>query len=176
MTFNDAAINEKQNVVSDHIEDKLGTDAIEDAKNASDAEHSQTFFQAVKANRKAVFWSALISMSIVMEGYDTILMGNFFGYPAFQRKYGNLYPGLGYQLTGPWQVGLTNASSCGTVIGIAINGWSAAKFGYRKVMIVSLFFMNAFIFITFFAPSVQVLLVGQILCGESYVNFWSSTF
>ena len=38
-------------------------------------------------------------------------------------------------------------------------------------MMVSLFFMNAFIFITFFAPSVQVLLVGQILCGLAWGVF-----
>ena len=38
-------------------------------------------------------------------------------------------------------------------------------------MIVALFFMNAFIFITFFAPSIQVLLVGQILCGLAWGVF-----
>ncbi len=73
-----------------HVEEKMTGDAIEHAKNASDAEHSATFLQAIKANKKAVFWSAIISMSIVMEGYDTILMPNFFGYPAFQRKYGGV--------------------------------------------------------------------------------------
>ena len=170
MATHQSVIDEKVNAATSHVEDTMGGESLEDAKNASDAEHSATFLQAIKANRKAVFWSAMISMSIVMEGYDTILMGNFFGYPSFQKKYGTYHPGIGYQVSGPWQVGLQNASSVGTVFGIALNGYYAARFGYRRVMLVSLFFMNAFIFITFFAPSVQVLLVGQILCGLAWVR------
>ena len=87
--------------ITTHVEDKLGGDSLDDAKNASDAEHSATFWQAISANRKAVLWSAVISMSIVMEGYDTILMGNFFGYPSFQKKYSSYHPGSGYQVSGP---------------------------------------------------------------------------
>jgi len=56
------------------VEERLGADAIFQAKNASDEEHNETFFQAFKNNRKAVAWSVAISLSIVMEGYDTILM------------------------------------------------------------------------------------------------------
>ena len=56
------------------VEERLGVDALIQAKNASDAEHSQTFWQALKANKKAALWSMAISLSIVMEGYDTILM------------------------------------------------------------------------------------------------------
>jgi len=59
-----------------HVEQTLGKDAIYEAKHASDQEHNTTFWQAVKDNNKAVFWSAAISMSIVMEGYDLSLIGN----------------------------------------------------------------------------------------------------
>jgi SP family general alpha glucoside:H+ symporter-like MFS transporter len=52
-----------------------------------------------------------------------------------------------------------------------LNGWLAAKYGYRKVIIVALFFLNAFIFITFLAPNKPVLVVGQILCGFSWGVF-----
>lgn len=52
-----------------------------------------------------------------------------------------------------------------------MNGFFAARYGYRNVMLVALFFMNAFIFITFFSPSVQVLLVGEILCGLTWGVF-----
>ena len=104
------------------LEDTLGHGAIVEAKHASDEEHSQTIFQALRANRKAVIWSMLISMSIVMEGYDTILMGNFFGYPQFQRKYGKDYGGkIGWQVTAPWQSGLNMASTVGTVFGMFAN-------------------------------------------------------
>lgn len=65
----------------------------------------------------------------------------------------------------------SNASNVGIVPGIFLNGWLAAKYGYRKVIIVALFFLNAFIFITFFAPNKPVLVVGQILCGFSWGVF-----
>lgn len=105
-------------VAATHLEDTLGEGAIVDAKHASDEEHSQTLFEALKSNRKAVFWSMLISMSIIMEGYDTILMGNFFGYPQFTKKYGQDYGGsIGYQVSAPWQSGLNMASTVGAIFG-----------------------------------------------------------
>lgn len=60
------------------VEERLGADAIFQAKQASDDEHKETFFETFKNNRKAVAWSVAISLSIVMEGYDTILMVSAF--------------------------------------------------------------------------------------------------
>jgi SP family general alpha glucoside:H+ symporter-like MFS transporter len=46
-----------------------------------------------------------------MEGYDTILIGNFSAYPTFQQKYGT-YVGVTqqtpscYQVSAPWQAGV----------------------------------------------------------------------
>ncbi|KAJ5801957.1 uncharacterized protein N7503_004407 [Penicillium pulvis] len=155
-----------------HVEDTLGHGAIIEAKQASDEEHAQTLFQALRDNRKAVAWSMLISMSIIMEGYDTILMGNFYAYPTFTQKYGSWYAkGNEYQVSAPWQSGLSMASTVGCIFGGIMNGYFASKFGYRGVMIVALAFLTAFIFITFFANSAAVLLVGQILCGFSWGVF-----
>lgn len=64
------------------VEEKLGADALFQAKQASDEEHNETFWQALKANKKAAMWSMAISLSIVMEGYDTILMVSFTCYPV----------------------------------------------------------------------------------------------
>lgn len=52
-----------------------------------------------------------------------------------------------------------------------LNGYLSAKFGYKKVILGSLFFMNWFIFLPFFARSPEVLLVGQILCGLTWGVF-----
>ncbi|KAK4065097.1 uncharacterized protein Triagg1_8733 [Trichoderma aggressivum f. europaeum] len=159
-------------VAATHLEETLGEGAIVDAKHASDEEHSQTLLQALKSNRKAVFWSMMISMSIIMEGYDTILMGNFFGYPEFAKKYGTDHGGsVGYQVSAPWQSGLNMGSTVGAIFGGILNGYLVSQLGYRYVMIGALFFMNAFVFIVFFANSAAVLLVGQILCGLSWGVF-----
>ncbi|KAK1511496.1 general alpha-glucoside permease [Colletotrichum abscissum] len=154
------------------VEEKLGQSAIHEAKQASDDEHAQTLRQALSENRKAVFWSVMISMSIVMEGYDVILINNFFAYPEFQKKYGSWYgEEIGYQVSGPWQTGLTMASTVGAIFGGLMNGYFASKYGYRWVMIGAMLFLNCFIFVVFFAHSAAMLLVGQILCGLSWGVF-----
>jgi SP family general alpha glucoside:H+ symporter-like MFS transporter len=155
--------------VEEHGPTKLPS--VEEAKRASDAEHAMGFRQAFSEYRKAVMWSAVISLSIIMEGYDTGLMPQFFGYPAFQKRYGTFTEASGYQVSGPWQVGLINASNAGVVIGGFLNGFFAARYGYKLVMLVSLFLMNCFIFITFFAPSLAVLCTGQVLCGLTWGVF-----
>ena len=52
--------------------------------------------------------------------YDTILMGNFFAYPEFQRKFGVYIPKRGeggdkWEVEGKWQVALNMGSF--TIIG-----------------------------------------------------------
>jgi hypothetical protein len=42
--------------------------------------------QAIRAYPAAIFWCLAVSMCVIMEGYDTILIGNFFAFPTFQRK------------------------------------------------------------------------------------------
>lgn len=51
--------------------DVVGVDAVKAAHQASVEEHQQTFLEAVKSNRKSVLWSVAISLTIIMEGYDT---------------------------------------------------------------------------------------------------------
>jgi SP family general alpha glucoside:H+ symporter-like MFS transporter len=95
-----------------HLEETLGQGAIVDAKHASDEEHAQTLFQAISANHRAVIRSMLISRSIVMEGYDVVLIGDLFGDPQFAQRYGTDYgSNTGWQISAPWQSGLTRVQS-----------------------------------------------------------------
>ncbi|KAL2672668.1 hypothetical protein Neosp_013382 [[Neocosmospora] mangrovei] len=143
--------------------------SLEEAQAASAAEHSTTLRQALRENWKAVLWSAVISLTIVMEGYDQSLMSNFFGYPTFQRKFGSYYPEQDtWQLTGAWQAGLQNGTNSCVVIGGFINGWASARYGYKRVLQISLALMTGFIFISFFAVRIEMLLVGQMLCGLTW--------
>lgn len=101
-----------------HVEDTLGSGATNEAKRASEEEHAQTLFQAISANRKAVAWSMLISLSIIMEGYDVSLIGNFYAYPEFIKKYGHDYGGSsGWQVSAAWQSALGYSSTIGAIFG-----------------------------------------------------------
>ena len=138
----------------------------EDAKQATATEHTLGLWQGIKTYRKAVFWSVIVSASIIMEGYDTTLIGSFFGYPAFREKYGTFHTGTtGWQLSSPWQAGISDIQAVGNVIGAMANGYFTQKYGHRKVMLVNLVLMTGFVFITFFAPNAPTLLVGAFLCS-----------
>ena len=50
-------------------------------------------------------------------------------------------------------------------MGTIINGWLVQAYGPRRVLLCTLCVMTCFLFIVFFAPSKEVLLVGEILLG-----------
>jgi SP family general alpha glucoside:H+ symporter-like MFS transporter len=63
---------------------------VHNAKAATDKEQQMTLLQGIKLYPKAVAWSVLISTCIVMEGYDISLVNNFYAFPQFAEKYGEL--------------------------------------------------------------------------------------
>ncbi|MAD86658.1 MAG: hypothetical protein CL912_27190 [Deltaproteobacteria bacterium] len=85
-------------------------------------------------------------------------------------RYGN-YVGVtpstpvGYQLTAAWQAGLSQSSGVGSIIGCLLSGYLVSKFGSRPVVGGALVALSLAIFVVFFAPSLPVLVVGEILCG-----------
>lgn len=111
----------------------------------------------------------MLIQNVEQEGYDTNLIGNFFAYPSFQKKYGDPVPRSvspsGFSLTAGWQSGLQQGSGCGSILGTIINGWLVTAFGPRKVVLCALCVMSCFLFILFFAPNKGVLLAGEILLG-----------
>ncbi|KAI1855686.1 hypothetical protein JX265_006090 [Neoarthrinium moseri] len=137
-----------------------------EARQATANEHDLTFMQAIKTYKRAALWSMLISLTVVMEGYDTTLLGSFFGYPAFRRKYGTyINEKDGWQIDSSWLSGFNGISAVGNLIGALLNGWLAPKYGHRVVLMANLALLSAFIFITFFAPTIEVQFVGQFLCN-----------
>ncbi|KAL6363117.1 hypothetical protein LRP88_02521 [Fusarium phalaenopsidis] len=101
-----------------------------------------------------------------MEGYDVTLLSSFYGYPSFRKKYGAwLDEDNGYQISANWQQKFNCLGAFANIIGALLNGWATAKWGHRKVLMASLFWLTAFIFVVFFAPNIEVLLVGQFLCN-----------
>ena len=140
-----------------------------DASNAAEAERTMSFVQGVKLYPKAMFFSFALSLAVVMEGYDTALLGNFYGVPAFARKYGSpaaIEDGVQtYEVGAQWQSALGNGTATAQIIGLFINGILAERIGYRAMMMLSLFLVACFIFITFFAVNVKMLLAGYVLSG-----------
>jgi SP family general alpha glucoside:H+ symporter-like MFS transporter len=50
------------------------------ARNAAQREHNMTVKEALRLWPKAVAFSLIFSTAIIMEGYDTALLGSFYGF------------------------------------------------------------------------------------------------
>jgi SP family general alpha glucoside:H+ symporter-like MFS transporter len=148
---------------------------IESARAAAAKEQSMTLLQGIKLYPKAIAWSMIISTCIVMEGYDVSLVNNFYAFPQFNQKYGELFPNGKYQVPARWQSGLSNGATVGEIIGLFINGFVSERFGYRKTVMGCLVLVAAFTAIFFTAPNIQTLLVAEILCGIPWGIFQTIT-
>ncbi|KAF2855052.1 sugar transporter [Plenodomus tracheiphilus IPT5] len=148
---------------------------VSDARMATAKEHNMTLWQGIKLYPKAIGWSVLISTCIVMEGYDVCLLNNFFGFPQFQRKYGEQLPDGTWEIPAPWQAGLSNGVIVGEIIGLFLNGWISESIGYRYTLMGCLALIIAFTSIFFTAQTVVHLLVAEILCGIPWGVFQTLT-
>lgn len=147
-----------------------------DAAAATEFERKMTLWEAIKLYPKPAMFSLILSLSLVMEGYQTAALGNFFGFPAFQKKFGEPTgePGK-YQLTSTWQSSLQAAVQVGEIIGLWIAGIAAERWGYKKVLLAAHVLIICFIFVMFFAQNLPMLLVGEILCGLPWGAFQTLT-
>lgn len=153
----------------------LDVNVVDDAQKATQAEHSMTLMEGLRTYPKAVGWSVLISTCIVMEGFDLVLIGSLFALPAFAEKYGSLTAKGTYQVSAPWQTGLSNGALIGEILGLFTAGIIADRFGFRKTLIGALMMLTCFIFIVFFSVNLPMLLVGEILCGLPWGVFQTLT-
>ncbi|KAJ5935783.1 hypothetical protein N7466_005330 [Penicillium verhagenii] len=144
----------------------------EDARNATIDEHNLTFVQAVKLYPKACMWTMVVSLVVILDGYDTALIGSLFGFPAFQKQFGHetKTPGA-YQLEPKWQTALGLASPLGNIVGIYINAFLTERWGHKKTCLGTLGFLVAVLFMPFFSKRVEVLFVGELLCGLAWGVF-----
>lgn len=135
------------------------------ARHALLEEHEMTLAGAFKNYPKAIFWSLFLSTAVIMEGYDTDLIYSFFGLPAFAQRYGDLQPDGSYSLTAPWQSALGQGAMVGQFFGLIVTGYVTDRYGLKKTIGGACVINTAFVFILFFAPNIETLLVGEILLG-----------
>lgn len=154
------------------------------------------FLQMINPTNMPSNWSrmarlvGLISLCCAMEGYDIALIGNFYAFPPFSRKYGELQPNGSYQVPAKWQAGISNGAQCGQIIGLLrsysspspftliadhslVTSYGVEKVGYRPFLLGVLFYQCAVTTIFFVAPSVKILLLAECLAGVAFGVFMS---
>nr|POE94447.1 alpha-glucosides permease mph3 [Quercus suber] len=105
-----------------------------------------------------------------MESYDVFLIGNFVALPAFTDKFGvpvfNPTKGVTEMvIETKWQSALQVSGQLGALIGVFLAGPLTSRIGYRWATLTGLMLLNAFIFIFYFAESLPLIFVAQLLEG-----------
>lgn len=145
---------------------------LDSARRNERDEKCMSLKQGLSMFPKAVMWSLVVSSAIIMEGYDTNLMNSLYGFPAFAKKYGEYYEAsLRYEIPAKWQTSINMAINVGTLLGLSVSGWLIGRWGNKKVMLAALVLLVGFIFVLYFAVSIQMLLVSMILLGSPLGTF-----
>lgn len=101
-----------------------------------------------------------------MEAYCVFLMGNFLGIDRFARDFGFFDPvSKTYVVAVKWQSAIQCSGPVGALIGCFLAGPLTTRIGYRWATITGLMLLNAFIFVFYFAKSIEVMFASQILEG-----------
>jgi MFS transporter, SP family, general alpha glucoside:H+ symporter len=86
-------------------------DDAEETIHALQNERQLTLRDTFKLYPKAIMFSFIISLAVIMEGYDTNLMGNFYPFPEFKNRFGDeVDPEGGRLVSARWQTILSNAT------------------------------------------------------------------
>lgn len=107
-----------------------------------------------------------------MESYDVFLIGNFVALPAFRKEYGIYNPATdNWVIETKWQSALQVSGQLGALIGVFVAGPLTSRIGYRWATLTGLMLLNVFIFAFYFAKSLPVIFVAQLLEGVPWGIF-----
>ncbi|KAI4923505.1 hypothetical protein J4E85_008543 [Alternaria conjuncta] len=153
-------------VAAERVTSTQGHNTGDDTNAAINNEHNMSVRQSLRFWWKAIVFSFVISLCVVMEGYDTSLMNKFFAFQPFRNRFGDEVDADGNKLVSArWQTIILNGTQVGCILGLIINGYITEWIGYKKTMIASMVFMTAAIFIPFFSTGLEMFLVGGIIQG-----------
>lgn len=134
------------------------------AEDAENAEKNMTLWEGLRIYPRAIMWSLLISVTLIMEGYSTILIPNLNSMPAFQRDFG-VPTSAGYEIPAAWQSAFVYTALAGQIVGLTITGLVAKKEGYKFMLQAALVAYTLSVFILFFATTKLALVLGQAAMG-----------
>ncbi|KAK4449698.1 alpha-glucosides permease MPH2 [Podospora aff. communis PSN243] len=141
------------------------------AMEAENVELNMGVLEAVRLYPMASLWAFIMSCTIIMESYCVFLMGAFVAMDQFKREYGVLDHEQKWQIEASWQSALQMGGPLGAIIGVCIAGPITSRIGYRWATILGLMVLNAFIFVFYFANSLAVMFVSQLLEGVPWGIF-----
>lgn len=97
---------------------------IHDAVDGVTHQKEQTVGEAIRMYKRGMIYSIIFSSAIIMEGYDTLLLGQFYANQSFAKRFGEYdTKAEKYQIPAKWQTGLSCSVQVGQILGLQITGW-----------------------------------------------------
>ncbi|VUC33093.1 unnamed protein product [Clonostachys rosea] len=154
------------------LHDPHTQELIQRAQESDAADRKLTVVQALAKYKIAVFWALFLSTSLIMEGYDLVIITSFYGQTQFRERFGEFDPKTQQKQISPsWQSGLSNSSLVGQLFGLVANAFFQDRFGARYTMMFFMAWMAVMITIPVLAPSLPILAWGEAMCGVSWGVF-----
>lgn len=150
------------------------------AKTANEHEQKMSMRYTIRYYYIAMVWAALMAAPIIMEGYETAMVPNFFSFKAFQEKFGfKAHGAKEYTIPTAWQSGITIAAACGQLAGLWIAPRLVNRMGYRICSAAGFIWAGFCLMIGFWAMDTKhplaVFLVGEMLLGIPWGLFQGIT-
>ncbi|KAI1433436.1 putative maltose permease [Xylaria sp. CBS 124048] len=146
----------------DHDEKTPGSMAI---RNVAEPARTLTFWEAIKMYPTAIAWSAFVSIGVIMLAFDPQLIGNMFAIPQFQQDFGIPNADGEFVIPARWQTALSLGNPIGQIVGALFSAYPMERFGRKWTFFTCVMLTAGLVFIQFFARSLKVLLIGELLGG-----------
>jgi SP family general alpha glucoside:H+ symporter-like MFS transporter len=106
-----ASVEKTDGHVSERVSSTPGQNVVDETSAAINNEHNMSVRQSLRFWWKAIVFSFVISLCVVMEGYDTSLMNKFFAFTPFKNRFGDEVDSEGNKLVSSrWQTIILNGT------------------------------------------------------------------
>lgn len=90
---------------------------------------------AFRSHWRAVTWSVILSIALIMDGYDGSLLPSFYAHPDFLARFGKDFTDASGHtkkiIPAQWQTSLSLITLPGQILSLLFVGWAAERFGNR---------------------------------------------
>ncbi|CAK7202066.1 hypothetical protein SEUCBS139899_004786 [Sporothrix eucalyptigena] len=131
------------------------------AKTSEYVDRVATRTYTFRTNYKAILWSLLLMLSVILVGYSQNLVVSLLAQPQFQERFSSQEDDFG----SVWMLAVQMCSVGSSMIGGMMVGWLSSQFPVRFIMASALACFLACTFINFWAPSMSFFLLGTLLQG-----------
>ncbi|KAL4879542.1 general substrate transporter [Aspergillus karnatakaensis] len=122
-------------------------------------------WETVKRHPIAMACCCYMLFTCIMWGYDGLASGVVLSLPQWRRGYGYLYHGQ-YVIAAKWQLAFTAVSMVGLVVGCALTGLIANRWGQKICIFVGHIITVGGVFCQWFSVgNMSMFLVGKLLTG-----------